>query len=173
MTTLYYLHGKDSSSQCFRANYLREFFPQIVAPDLEPDVLKRRSVLDSLIGDEAVLIGSSLGGMSALDFTGRFPHKVSAMVLLAPAVGFYEAAYRTPEILAFVDSLVIPPGIPTTVIAALRDEVIPLADIKALVDRSNGASIDYHEVDDVHRLREKAGLDLMIAASQRYMGGQG
>ncbi|MDJ0841921.1 MAG: alpha/beta fold hydrolase [Acidobacteriota bacterium] len=167
--TLYYLHGRDSSPQGFRAEYLRNHFPDIIAPELKPDVIERRAVIDPLIKPEAVLIGSSMGGMTALDFVGRFPEKVKAMVLLAPAVGFTDPAFQTPEILAFVNNLVVPPGVPATVIAALGDEVIPLASIKALVSRSKGAEIVYHEVDDTHSLRGRACLDLMTEAARGYM----
>ena len=169
MTQLIYLHGKDSSPDGFRARYLREHFPQILVPALTPDVLERRAALETLIEPGAVLIGSSLGGMSALDYVGRHPGRVRAMVLLAPAVGFIDPVYRTPEITAFVDSLTIPGGMPCTVIAARGDEVIPLASIEALIARSPDPSlIDYHQVDDVHLLRSEEALQLMIAAARRY-----
>jgi len=170
MTRLYYLHGKDSSPDGFRANFLRERFPEIIVPSLTADILERRTVLDPLIEPNAVLIGSSLGGMSALDFVGRHPERIRAMVLLAPAVGFFETIYQTPEITAFVDNLVIPGGVPTTVIAARHDEVIPLASIKALVARSTDPKrIDFHEVDDSHRLRGETALELMTTAARRYL----
>ncbi len=163
MSQLYFLHGKESSPNGFRANYLRTFYPQIQVPSLPGDFIQRRPILAREIESDACLIGSSLGGLSALDYVRDHPHKVKGMVLLAPAVGFHDVAWRTPEILAFVEELIVPAGIPTAIIAARQDEVIPLAAIQALVARSPQAeAIHYLEVDDEHRLHRPESLAAML-----------
>jgi len=159
-----------SSPNGFRANYLRERFPDVVVPALTPDVHERRSILASLIQPGAVLIGSSLGGLSALDFVRLYPERVSAMVLLAPAVGFHQTEFRSPEILTFISDLFVPAGIPTTVIAGERDEIVDIKAIEAMIVRSpESAAIDYHTVDDTHRLHSQACLDLMVEATKSYL----
>ena len=45
-----------------------------------------RRLLDALGEREAALVGNSLGGRIALDVAARAPHRVSALVLLGPAV---------------------------------------------------------------------------------------
>jgi pimeloyl-ACP methyl ester carboxylesterase len=49
-------------------------------------VVDLRAVLDALQMDRAVLVGNSMGGQIALDFTLAHPERVSALVLVAPAV---------------------------------------------------------------------------------------
>jgi len=158
---LYYLHGLESSPQGFRACYLRESFPQIIAPALPRDVLERRAILERIITEPAFLVGSSLGGMSALDFAVRRPELVRGMVLIAPAVGFYDAVYRTPELLEFVARLHVPAGIPTRVIAGRQDEIIPLSAIEAMIQRSPDP-IELMVFNDQHRLHLPQALDAMI-----------
>ena len=89
---------------------------------------------------------------------------------MASAVGFDNPEYRTPAILAFVERLIIPAGIPTTVIAGLDDEIIPIDAIRALVSRSpDPAAIDYIEVQDKHRLHCPEALAAMRKGIARML----
>lgn len=168
---LYYLHGKESSPKGFRACYIRERFPHVIAPELPQDVLKRRVIQEDLIKEPAILVGSSLGGMSALDFAVRNPHLVRGMVLIAPAVGFFNEEYHTPEIEAFVSSLHIPKGIPARVIAGSEDEIIPLSAIQAMVARSPGSkTIELMVYEDSHRLHHPEALEAMVEGIRLLQG---
>ena len=167
---LYYLHGLKSSPDGFRACYIRERYPELVAPALSEDVYERMELLEREIQAPVYLVGSSLGGLSALMFVEQFPQLVKGMMLLAPAVGFCDQQYRTPEILALVERLIIPAGIPTAVIAATRDEVIPCRAIQTMVARSpKPEDIMLNLVDDIHRCREQATLDCMMQGIQHIL----
>jgi len=156
---LYYIHGKDSGPDGVRAQWLKARYPWIQIPQLTNDVEARRRALEGAIEGPACLVGSSLGGLSVLDLVKQRPERVAAMVLLAPAVGFFDPAYRTPEILDFVGGLTIPAGIPTTVIAAIHDDIIPLAAIRDLVRRSpDPDGIRLIELEDAHLLHREASL---------------
>ncbi len=162
---LYYIHGKDSGPDGFRAQFLKARYPWIRIPQLTNDIDERRRALDAAIEPPARLIGSSLGGLSALDYVQRRADRVSAMVLLAPAVGFFDPAYRTPEILEFVSRLTIPAGVPATVIAAINDDVIPLAAIEALVRRSPDPDrVRFVKLEDEHLLHREESLRAMTEA---------
>ena len=170
MPPLYYLHGLESSPQGFRANYLRERFPQIIAPALTKDVLERRATIEATITEKSVLVGSSLGGLSALDFAVEHPSLVQSMLVLAPAVGFYQEEYRTPEILEFVARLHVPAGIPAIVLAGLRDEIIPIQAIRDMVARSpEQGLITLIELDDVHSLYQPESLDALCRGVQQLL----
>ena len=162
---LYYIHGMDSSPQGFRAQYLARHYPGIVIPALPNDVDRRREILLETLRAPAYVVGNSLGGLSSLDFVRHYPKPVKAMVLLAPAVGFHEPRYQTAEIQDFVAQLYIPSGMPTTVVAALRDEVVRLEAIDALVQRSpDPANIRFIRVDDDHLMHLESSLRVMREA---------
>lgn len=162
MIPLVYLHGKDSSPAGFRAKYLRERYPHLIAPELSANVSERAQTVKETIRQPSFIVGSSLGGLSALMFCRDHPELVKGMVLLAPAVGFHQEEYRTPQVLKLVEALKIPAGITTTVIAARNDEIIPLETIRNLVQRSpESDKIRFFEVDDKHLLHTEKALDLM------------
>ena len=175
MSSLYYFHGLESSPSGFRAQYLKERYPEILIPKLPKDAEQRHQILTGLLKPDAYIIGSSLGGLSALICAKHFPERIRGMVLLAPAVGFFEARYRTAENLNFVASLTIPETIPTTILAATEDEVIPMEAIEALVARSGkGHHLRLHKLEDEHRMRRAATLlamtnavDAMLAREQK------
>ena len=159
---LYYIHGMDSSPQGFRSVYLKERHPFIRIPALPNDVEERHRILTREIEGPAYVIGNSLGGLSTLRFVEEFPQRVARMVLLAPAVGFFDPQFNTPEILDAVNRLVIPAQIPTAVIAAINDEVIPIQAVESLVLRSPECHrIRFFKLPDSHLLHEPASLDVM------------
>ncbi len=171
MSALTFLHGLESSPDGFRANYLRARFPEIQVPALMQDPWQRHRLLLETLREPTFLVGSSLGGLSALLLARDVPERVRGMVLLAPAVGFHDAAYRTPEVLQVVERLVIPTGIPTTVIMGRDDEVIPFASVTALIARSPEPDhITFVPVTDSHRLHSEPALQAMIHAITEITG---
>lgn len=169
--SLFFLHGLESSPQGFRARYLRERFPHIKVPSLPKDIWRRRAILEDLIQEPALFVGSSLGGLSALDFAVRNPQLTLGLVLLAPAVGFHNPEYRTPEVLDFVARLHVPREIPARVIAGNEDEVIPLQAIQGMVARSpQPERIELLVFNDGHRLHLPQALDAMIEGVQLFGG---
>jgi pimeloyl-ACP methyl ester carboxylesterase len=106
-----YLHGLASSPSSKKATYFREQFAdraKVVVPDLNvPDF--ERLTLTAILAKAAetvracppgpvYLIGSSLGGLSALHFADRYREReakrVEKLVLMAPALDFAENRAR-------------------------------------------------------------------------------
>lgn len=92
---LAYLHGFASGPGSTKAVWFRERFAalgrELVIPDLAPDfaamtITSQLKVVEAL--PAGVLIGSSMGGYLAALAAERGPEQVSAIVMLAPAVGF-------------------------------------------------------------------------------------
>lgn len=77
-----------------------------------------------------------MGGLQALFFANYYPDLVKGMVLIAPAVGFFDDTFCSASDLEKIKSLVIPENIPCTILAGIDDTVIPMDDIQALIDRS-------------------------------------
>jgi pimeloyl-ACP methyl ester carboxylesterase len=108
-----------------------------------------------------VVVGSSLGGLTALLLAMRKPQWVEGMVLLAPAVGTGRPDLFDPNQLNVLDTVYIPEGIPTTVIAGIRDDVIPIRAIRSMIARSpDPHRVTVHEVDDDHNLHQSLYLML-------------
>jgi hypothetical protein len=93
-----YLHGFASGPQSSKGRFFRERLLETGAalelPDLTEGNFERSTLgqqlrcLKRLVGDDnAVLLGSSMGGYVAALFAARRPERVSRVVLLAPAFG--------------------------------------------------------------------------------------
>jgi pimeloyl-ACP methyl ester carboxylesterase len=155
-----FFHGLDSSPQGTKSTLLRRHYPRIWIPALPPDVEERLNILDREVNRPMVVVGSSLGGLTALLFAMRKPQWVEGMVLLAPAVGTNSPDLFDAHQMKVLQTVYIPAGIPTTVIAGIRDDVIPISAIRSMVARSpDPHRITLHEVDDDHNLHQS--LDLM------------
>lgn len=98
MTTFFYLHGWASSPQSNKARFLKQCFEQhrlnLQLPDLNQNdffhlTLTRqiRQVETLLPPTPVTLIGSSLGGLTALWIAERQP-QIQRLILLAPALNF-------------------------------------------------------------------------------------
>ena len=144
---LCFLHGLDSSPQGTKARLLKSYEPACLIPELPADIHARVKFLEDLLLEPVLLIGSSLGGLTALLYAMRSPGMVRGMVLCAPAVGTRDVKLFTEEEEEFISRVHVPRGIPAFVMAGLKDEVIPLEAIRKMVKRSPGRDDDH----DLHR----------------------
>ncbi len=168
---LLFLHGLESGPGGLKARTLAARFPHLDVPALGRDPWSRHDFLLPRIPRDCVLVGSSLGGLSALLLARDLPPgQLAGMLLIAPAVGFCDPAFRTPELLDLVADLVVPSGVPTVILAGLRDVVIPIEAIRDLVRRSPGAPT-LHELDDEHRLNSPEAHRLMLQATAELLAG--
>jgi pimeloyl-ACP methyl ester carboxylesterase len=162
-----FLHGLDSSPQGTKARLLRQGYPGCIIPELPPDIYKRMDIVEKEIRTPAVVIGSSLGGLTAVMFAMKHPDRVMELILLAPAVGAHVGVH----ILAdqendLLESLGIPDNVPATIITGTRDEIIPVTAVRSLARRSPQPSqIHLLEVDDDHSLHASLGLIMDTVAS--------
>ncbi|MEW6672687.1 MAG: alpha/beta hydrolase [Thermodesulfobacteriota bacterium] len=158
---LCFLHGLDSSPQGTKARLLKTHYPDCLIPLLPPDLDERVRIVEGQLQEPTTIIGSSLGGLTALMFAILHPERVAALLLLAPAVGCRDESMFTNEQKRMLEALYVPASIPAVIIAGIRDEVIPLASIRALVQRSpTPRRIRLLEVDDDHNLHQSLGLML-------------
>ena len=163
---LCFLHGLDSSPQGTKASLLRAYDPRCLIPNLPPDINERLKVLEHGLREPMLIVGSSLGGLTALMYAMSHPEMVNGLVLLAPAVGIKIEDLFTEEHKRIMSSVYIPQGIPTKLIVGLRDEVIPLDSIRAMIERSpDTGNIQLLEVDDDHDLHKS--LDLILQTIER------
>ena len=84
---LVFLHGLDSSPQGTKARLLRKKYPNCVIPSLPQDIHERVRIVSRELFEPMLVVGSSLGGLTAIMFAMNQPDMIKALVLLAPAVG--------------------------------------------------------------------------------------
>lgn len=157
-----YFHGLKGSPLGLKAQVIKEHYPEVQIPALPESVTQRSEIIGNLIREPAFLIGSSLGGLSALLFAMQLPHLVKAMFLMAPAVGLYDKSLISEADQALLNQLYIPKEIKTTILVANQDLVIPKESVKELIVKSDSAIVDYHETDDEHGLNHSHALMLSL-----------
>ena len=169
MNHLIFLHGLKGSSKGTKAVFLKKHFPTCLIPDFAEDMHQRMDQLKPLVITPVWLIGSSMGGLQALFFANYYPELVRGMLLIAPAVGFFEDSWCSPEELKKIQSLIIPENMPCTILAGDNDTVIPIDDIQALVDRSPESSLlKLMTLKDDHHMNQS--LDILLKEIKLLVG---
>ena len=162
-----FLHGLDSSPGGTKAVLLKRRYPDIIVPSLPPDLNERLNIIENVFDAPLLLIGSSLGGLTAIMYAMKHPAGVRAMVLMAPAVGSRCRDIPGSREEGLLESLHIPETVPAVIVAGLRDELIPVSAIRGLIHRSPcQEAIHLHEVDDDHNLH--GSLDLMLQSIDAF-----
>jgi pimeloyl-ACP methyl ester carboxylesterase len=144
-TQLIYIHGMLSSGKGFKANLLRQVFPEIITPDFIGSIDERMELLESILAEKDGwrIIGSSLGGLMATLFTCSHPAQVRKLLLLAPALIWPDFAQNLPA----------PVDTPTVIYHGTQDDLIPLGMLRPLAERVF-SNLTFHVVDDDHRLEK-------------------
>jgi alpha-beta hydrolase superfamily lysophospholipase len=147
ISRIIFIHGSESNSQTYKAQVLRQHFPDIITPDFTGQLSLRMALLNSLVKDQTnwTLIGSSLGGLIAALFSAQHPNQVCKLVLLAPALHLPEFSRHPPKAVQ----------IPAVLIIGKKDDVIPGEAVRRLTKRIF-PRLTYLSVDDDHRLHSTA-----------------
>ncbi len=170
MKKIIFAHGMEGSPKGAKGTYMRERLgvaaPWLGELDLQGQVEALFAVLPP--DDQAVVVGSSLGGLAAFGLANRCPERLRHLVLLAPAVGMERHKGEHPEIeaarpglfdqAASFSTLAVPGTVPCTIIHGMEDEAIRLEDVVALARRSPSATLIL--VHDDHALIKTKGLIL-------------
>ena len=86
--TLVFIHGLESTAQGTKGQFFRQFFPQMIIEDYTGDFAIRMRKLDSILSgkNDLILVGSSYGGLMAVQYAKENENRVKKMILLAPAL---------------------------------------------------------------------------------------
>ena len=131
---------------------------EVHAPDFTGMVLKDRIPLlreTIMAHPQAILCGSSYGGLACSYLAHHEALPISGLLLLAPALGLKEAPIKK------LQELVAPKGIPTILIHGIEDTICPISYSREYAARSH-AKTHLREVSDGHRLKDS--LSLMLKA---------
>jgi alpha-beta hydrolase superfamily lysophospholipase len=145
-----FLHGLESGPVGRKSEALLELDPTVIVPDLRAwpsAALRAPHVAAALPTDRPLLlVGSSLGGLSAVLLENAGTHDIRGMVLCAPALLRAEAPLQ-------------PARCPVITLHGRQDEAL---DFDATVACARALGHEVHAVDDDHRL--SASLDAILDA---------
>jgi pimeloyl-ACP methyl ester carboxylesterase len=139
--TLVFIHGLESTAQGNKAQYFRQYFPQIIIEDYRGDFDTRmRKLYRVLTGKHNfVIVGSSIGGLMAAKYALENEDKMKKLVLIAPAINLKEFPSKIEKKLQ----------IPVVIYHGKHDDVVDPYIVKAVAERTF-ANLDHHLVDDDH-----------------------
>jgi len=139
------LHGLESSSKGTKATYLRQEFPGLLAPDFKGDLPERMAKLEEILAGQAELVmaGSSFGGLMAVLFALENESRVKKLILLAPALNFFDWS-------AYPQRLI---EIPAWLYIGTHDNVTPIRSVEPLA-RKLLKNLTFNEVEDDHLLHK-------------------
>ncbi len=161
MRTVIFAHGLEGRPDGRKPTALRAAGLEVLAPDGRGQSLATRiagleRALEPL--RDVVLVGSSYGGAAAAVVAGRHPERLAGLVLLAPALLRLGPPLLEPE------ELLLPSSLPTTIVHATADDVVPVSVSRALARRC--PHVELVEVDDQHDLH--GSLDAVVQLVKRH-----
>jgi len=168
MKPLVFFHGLEGKPTGHKGSYLADRYPGLIAPELSPDLEDRLEVALEVVKEPSVLVGSSLGALTALMFAQEKPELVLGLVLLAPALRFLDPSRVPPGVLIQINALNLPEQVRCEVIGALQDEVVDPEALKCWVASAPDPSlVRFEMVEDNHGLGKH--LEHMNQAIKRMM----
>jgi pimeloyl-ACP methyl ester carboxylesterase len=141
--TRVFIHGLESSGRGTKGLFFHERYPDMIIEDFEGTFVQRMEKLEGLLAGKTdlILVGSSFGGLMAAVYACLHKDRVKKLVLLAPALHLesYES-YRNSKL-----------HIPITIFHGLRDEVVPLPEVRSVAE-GLFVNCSFNVVDDDHSL---------------------
>ena len=141
--TRIFIHGLESSNKGTKSVFFRERYPDMIIPTFVGLLEERMGLLERILSGKSdiILVGSSFGGLMASLFAFTHETLVTRMILLAPALNFFESAFRVEK----------PISVPVWIYHGKDDQVIPLTSIENITDRLF-SNLSMNVVDDDHYL---------------------
>ncbi len=143
--TLVFIHGLESTAQGAKGKYFAEHFPQMMIEDFTGDLESRMKKLRGLLSgkNDLIMVGSSYGGLMAVQYAMENEDRVKKMILLAPALNL-------PEFQTFEKKQL---RIPVIVYHGTGDDVVDPHKVKEIALKYF-SRLEHHFVEDDHPLRE-------------------
>ena len=148
-----FAHGLEGTPNGSKIQALRAAGFEVLAPDFQGMVLSERvDLLETICNQHAdkkpILAGSSYGGLTAAIIAMRMPNLFTGLLLCAPALHLKEKPVDEDTI------LVAPNGMPTVIVHGVGDDIVPISCSLEYAERSGKDILQFHKVDDGHRLAE-------------------
>lgn len=143
--TLVFIHGLESTGQGTKGRFFAQRFPEMIIEDYTGDFKTRMNKLNSALNgkDHLILVGSSYGGLMAVQFAMVNENRVKKMILLAPALNLEEFEADSNRQLK----------IPVVIYHGADDDIVNPPVVKDIAFRCF-SSLEYHLVKDDHVLHK-------------------
>ena len=145
MTKVLFIHGKESGPHGSKYHALVKAGFDVIAPDLQGMDLRRRvlAIIPIIKEHHPFIVGSSLGGVTAILAAMSAREELPGLVLCAPRLTWYPHSWRSRLEQLHVENT------PITIVHGLHDSIVPDSFSReyAWIHKSK-----FVEVNDDHRL---------------------
>ena len=95
--TLVFIHGLESTAQGTKGQFFHQNFPQMLIENYTGDFSARMIKLSYLLNGKTnlIIVGSSYGGLMAVQYAMKNEIRVKKLILLAPALNLPEFSHNT------------------------------------------------------------------------------
>lgn len=140
--TLVFIHGLESTGQGAKGQFFAKKFPQMIMENYTGNFDSRMCKLNDVLAGKTdlILVGSSYGGLMAVQFAIENESRVKKLILLAPALNLVE--FKPPA---------NPLNLPVIIYHGSDDDVVNPRIVKDVADKYF-KSLEYHLVKDDHVL---------------------
>jgi predicted esterase len=145
--TLVFIHGLESTAQGAKGQYFSKNFPQMIIEDYAEDFDTRMNKLSILLAgkNNLIIVGSSYGGLMAVQYAMKNENRVKKLILLAPALNLPEFKIDHDKKLK----------IPVIVYHGTNDDVVNPQIVKKIALKCF-INMEYHLVKDDHPLHKNS-----------------
>jgi len=143
--TLAFIHGLESTAQGAKGQYFSQNFPQMIIEDYTGDFPSRMRKLNDVLAGKATLIivGSSYGGLMAVQYAMENESRMKKLILLAPALNLPEFKSNNNKQL----------NIPVIIYHGTNDDVVDPQIVKNIALKCF-SNLEHHFVEDDHPLHK-------------------
>lgn len=146
-----FIHGLESTAQGAKGQYFSQNFPQMIIEDYTGDFTTRMQKLNGVLAgkNNLIIVGSSYGGLMAVQYAMENESRVKKLILLAPAL-------TLPE---FKSGSCKPLMIPVILYHGTGDDIVDPQIVKKIASNYFG-NLEHYLVEDDHPLHKTfPGLD--------------
>jgi len=142
---LVFIHGLESTAQGVKGQYFSKNFPKMIIGDYKGDFASRMNRLNSvLVGkSDLIIVGSSFGGLMAVQYAMENESKIKKLILLAPALNLPE----------FQPDSSFQLRIPVIIYHGTNDDVVNPQMVKSIAMK-HFVNLEHHFVEDDHSLHQ-------------------
>jgi Predicted hydrolases or acyltransferases (alpha/beta hydrolase superfamily) len=144
--TLVFIHGLEGTAQGTKGQFFYQNFPQMIIEDYIGDFALRMNKLNRLLAgrNNLIIVGSSYGGLMAVQYAMKNESRVKKLILLAPALNLPEFKIDSNKILR----------IPVIIYHGKNDDVVDPQIVKKIALKCF-SNLEHHLVKDDHSLHKK------------------
>lgn len=143
--TLVFIHGLESTAHGTKGRFFARHFPGMVIEDFTGDFSTRMKKLQKILENKnnLILVGSSYGGLMAVQYAMEHEGKIKKLILLAPALNLPEFQRKPGKKLK----------VPAIIYHGKNDDVVDPGEVKNIADEIF-VRYEYRLVEDDHPLHK-------------------